>query len=262
MSGRSVIIVGAATSIGQAAARRFAFAGDSLVLADADEAAGRALAADLRKTGPAVFVAASVANRLHVHNIMAEALESYGRVDALVNASLDVGWGDFLEATEDSFDAMITGNLRGAFLMCQAAARQFVKQIDQAPDSESDYAIVNLVSTEAVTAAPDRVAFAASQGGLQQLTKAAALALSAYGVRVNAVGIGAVSAEYMDDFDAKSARNTVPMGRIGDPTEVAEAIYFLASPAASYITGQTLFVDGGRLVRSGAADYVERGEKA
>jgi 3-oxoacyl-[acyl-carrier protein] reductase len=65
----------------------------------------------------------------------------------------------------------------------------------------------------------------------------------------------------MDDFDMKSARSTVPLNRLGDPAEVAEAVYFLASPAASYITGQTLFVDGGRLVRSAAADYVERGEK-
>ncbi len=258
MSGRSVIIVGAGSAIGEAVARRFAAAGDRLVLADVDEARGRALAADLGKNGAAVFVAASTANRLHVHNIIAEALESYGRIDALVNVTLEIEWGDFLDCPEEAFDSMIAGNLRSAFLMSQAAARQFAKQIDQSSEREGDYAIVNLVSTEAVTAAPDRVAFAASQGGLQQLTKAAALALSDYGVRVNAVGIGAISAEYMEDFDKKSAKSTVPLNRIGDPTEVAEAIFFLASPAASYITGQTLFVDGGRLVRSGAADYVEK----
>jgi NAD(P)-dependent dehydrogenase (short-subunit alcohol dehydrogenase family) len=253
-----VIIVGAASAIGQAAARRFADAGDNLVLADADEAAGRALAAGLQKSSPAVFVAASVANRLHVHNIIAEALETYGRVDVLINVTINVALNDFLETSEDAFDQLIGVNLRGAFLMAQAAASQFAKQIEKSNDSEGDYAIVNLVSTEAVTAAPDRVAFAASQGGLQQLTKAVALALSPHGVRVNAVGIGAINAEYMDEFDAKSARLTVPLNRIGDPMEVAEAIYFLASPAASYITGQTLFVDGGRLVRSGAADYVEK----
>jgi NAD(P)-dependent dehydrogenase (short-subunit alcohol dehydrogenase family) len=82
--------------------------------------------------------------------------------------------------------------------------------------------------------------------------------MSPYGVRVNAVGIGAIKADYMKDFDAKTAKSTVPLNRIGDPEDVAEAAYFLASPAASYITGQTLFVDGGRLVRSGAADYVEK----
>lgn len=259
MSGRSVIIAGAASAIGEACARRFAAAGDRLVLADTNEAAGKALAAELADKGGAVFVAASAANRLMVHNIIAEALETYGRVDVLVNATLEVASADFLEMSEDAFDAMVSANLKGAFLLCQATARQFAKQIEQSSDSEGDYAIVNLLSTEAVTAAPGRTAFAASQGGLQQLSKAAALALSPYGVRVNAVGIGAVNAEYMDEFDYKSAKSTVPMGRIGDPAEIAEAIFFLASPAASYITGQTLFVDGGRLVRSGAADYVEKG---
>jgi NAD(P)-dependent dehydrogenase (short-subunit alcohol dehydrogenase family) len=261
LSGRSVIIAGAASAIGEACARRFAAAGDRLVLADTDEFAGKALAAEFAENPGAVFVAASVANRLMVHNIIAEALETYGRVDVLVNATLAVATADFLEMNEDAFDAMIDANLKGAFLLCQAAARQFVKQIGETTGSEGDYAIVHLLSTEAVTAAPGRTAFAASQGGLQQLSKAAALALSEYGIRVNAVGIGAVNAEYMDDFDYKSAKSTVPMGRIGDPAEVAEAVYFLASPAASYITGQTLFADGGRLVRSGAADYVEKGEK-
>lgn len=258
MSGRSVIIACAASAIGEACARRFAAAGDRLVLADTNESAGKALAAEFADKTGAAFVAASAANRLMVHNIIAEALETYGRVDVLVNATLEVASADFLEMNEDVFDAMVGGNLKGAFLLCQAAARQFVKQIDQSMDSEGDYAIVNLISTEAVTAAPDRTAFAASQGGLQQLSKAAALALSPYGVRVNAVGIGAINAEYMSDFDNKSAKSTVPMGRIGDPAEVAEAAFFLASPAASYITGQTLFVDGGRLVRSGAADYLEK----
>ena len=262
MSERSVIIVGACTAIGDACARRFASAGDRLVLADIDEAAGRALAADLAKKSAAVFVAASVENRLHVHNIIAEALETYGRVDVLINTTLDVASGDFLEMSEDVFDAMIATNLRGAFLMCQAAARQFVKQIDQSTESQGEGAIVNLVSVEAVTAAPDRIAFAASQGGVQQLTKGVALALSPYGIRVNAVGIGAINAEYLEEFDLKSARSTVPLSRIGDPEEVAEAVYFLASPAASYITGQTLFVDGGRLVKSGGAGYAERRDKA
>ncbi len=258
MDARSVIVVGAASAIGAACARRFAEAGDRLVLADADEAAGKALAAELQEKSAAVFVAASVANRLHVHNIVAEALETYGRVDVLANATLEVASADFLDMSEDMFDAMVATNLKGAFMMVQAAARQFVKQIDQSGETNGDYAIVNLLSTEAVTAAPDRASFAASQGGLLQLTKSAALALSGHGIRVNAVGIGAINAEYMDEFDFKSARKTVPLKRVGDPAEVAEAVYFLASPAASYITGQTLFVDGGRLVRSGAADYIEK----
>lgn len=258
MAGRSIIISGAATAIGAACARRFIEAGERLVLADHDEAALRELTEELQAKGEAVFVAADTSNRLHVHNIIAEALETYGRVDALINMTIDVGVGDFLELTEESFDQMLQSNLRGAFLLNQAACRQFVKQIDQSAEEQSSAVIVNLLSVEAVTAAADRVAFAVSQGGLHQLTKAASLAMSPYGVRVNAIGIGAIKSEYMKEFDMKSARSTVPLNRIGDPEDVAEAAYFLASDAASYITGHTLFVDGGRLVRSGAASYVEK----
>ncbi len=258
MANRSVIITGAATGIGAACARQFIAAGDRVVLADDEEEPLRALTEKLKSEGEAVSVTASIANRLQVHNIIAEALETYGRVDVLVNATIKVESGDFLELSEDGFDRMFMANLRGAFLINQAACRQFMRQIEESTDDQSDGSIVNILSVEAVTAAADRVAFAVSQGGLHQLTKAVALAMSPHGVRVNAVGIGAIKIEYMKDFDLKSARNTVPLNRIGDPEDVAEAAFFLASPGASYITGQTLFVDGGRLVRSAAADYLER----
>ncbi len=258
MPNNSVIIVGAASSIGAACARRFVAAGERVVLADEDEESLRDLAEELNKTGEAVFVSANTSNRLHVHNIIAEALETYGRVDALVNTTIVVDGGDYLELSEDDFDRLLAANLRSAFLINQAACRQFVRQLETTTETLSEGSIVNIMSVEAVTATADRVAFAVSQGGVHQLTKATALAMSPYGVRVNAVGIGAIKADYMREFDFKSARDTVPLKRIGDPEEVAEAVYFLVSPAASYITGQTIFVDGGRLVRSAAADYVER----
>lgn len=258
MTNRSIIIAGAATAIGAACARRFVMAGDRVILADEDEDALRELAEELSAKGEAAFVTASISNRLHVHNIIAEALETYGRVDGLVNATLHVASGDFIELSEESFDEMIDWNLKGAFLISQAVCRQMVKQIEQSVEGEADGVIVNILSVEAVTVAADRVAFAASQGGMHQLTKAAALAMSGYGVRVNAVGIGAIKSDYMKDFDLKSAKNTVPLNRVGDPEDVAEAAFFLSSPAASYITGQTVFVDGGRLVRSAAADYEEK----
>lgn len=258
MTGRVIIITGAASSIGSACARRFAAAGEKIVLADGDEAALRDLAEEIGKNGEAVFVAIKSASRLDVHNVFAEALETWGRVDALVNASIVVDSGDFLELTEDDFDRQIASNLRSAFLINQAACRQFVRQIEASDEATSEGAIVNFISVESVTAAGARVAFAVSQGGVHQLTKATALAMSQYGVRVNAVGIGAIKADYMKEFDLKSARETVPLNRVGDPEEVAEAAFFLASSAASYITGQTIFVDGGRIVRSAAADYEER----
>lgn len=258
MSNRSVIIAGAASAIGAACARRFAADGDRIILADEDEGALRALTEELKAKGDAAFVTASISNRLHVHNIIAEALETFGGVDVLVNTTINVASEEFLDLTEEDFDQMIYSNLKGAFLITQAVCKQMARQIENSTEDRSDGAIVNILSVEAVTVAADRVAFAASQGGLHQLTKAAALAMSSLGIRVNAVGIGAIQSEYMKDFDLKSARSTVPLDRIGDPEDVAEAAFFLASKAASYITGQTVFVDGGRLVRSGAADYEEK----
>lgn len=256
MSGRSIIVAGAASAIGAACARKFVAAGERVTLADPNEKALRALTEGINELseGAAAMVVADVGSRLKVHNIIAEAIEAFGRVDAVVNATMEIFTADFFDATDEDFDRVIDVNLRGAYMLMHAAARQFVKQEREASDTSS-YAIVNLLSVEAVTAMAERAAFAASQGGLKQLTRAAALALSDHGVRVNAVGIGAVKGEFLRDFDLKSARDTVPMNRIGDPEEVAEAVSFLASPSASYITGQTLYVDGGRLVRSPAADY-------
>ena len=254
MSGRTTVITGAASAIGAACARRFAEEGDNLVLADANEAAIR-LVAENFKEGTVAFVSGELSSRLHVHNIVAEALEAFGRVDVLINTSMLVKSYNFLEMTEDQFDSVIAHNLRGGFLINQAIARQFMRQMEASTETVFDGAIVNIMSVEAVMATAKRAAFAASQGGLHQLTKAMALALSEYGVRVNGVGIGAIKGDSLKDFDMKSARVTVPLDRVGDPEEVAEAAFFLASPAASYISGQTLFVDGGRMVRSPAADY-------
>lgn len=256
MTKRSVIVSSAASAIGAATARRFAAAGDCVVIADPDEAAARALTeAIIADGGEAATIVADLSGRLSVHNMVAEALEAFGRVDVLADCTLEIVIGDFLEAPEEDLDRAVGVNLRGGFLLNQAVARQLVRQIEDGLSPDFKGAIVNLISVEALTPIAERAAFAASQGGLQQLTRAIALALSPYGIRANAVGIGAIRNEFMEEIDPRSARSTVPLKRIGDPEEVAEAIYFLASPAASFITGQTIYVDGGRLVQSGAVAY-------
>lgn len=250
MAGRSVIITGAARGVGAACARRFAQAGDRLVLADENEDAGKVFAKDLGEAGAEVaFVHADVANRLHVHNIIAEALDAYDRIDVLAHAVMTRFSAPFFETSEEDFDRVVLKNIRGAFLINQAAAKQFVKQTKEASAGPPGV-IVNIASVEAVTAAADHVAFAASQGGLHQLTKAIALALSPYGIRANAVGVGAIKGEIAEDAEQRRLRSMTPLKRIGDPEEVAEVIFFLASEAASYVTGQTLYVDGGRLVQA------------
>lgn len=253
MARRSVIVTGASYGVGAACARRFAANSDRLVLADADEAAGRAMVEEIvSKGGEATFVLADVSNRLHVHNIVAEALDAYGRIDVLAHMAIKTHSAAFLETSEEDFERIVAANLRSGFLINQAVAKQFIRQTEDASASGSAGAIVNLMSVEAIVAAADHVAFAATQGGLHQLTKAVALALSGWGARANAVGIGAIASELPDDADRKRLRESVPLRRVGDPEEVAETVFFLASDAASYITGQCIFIDGGRMVRSGA----------
>ena len=253
MAGRSVIVTGAAKGVGAACARRFAAAKDRLVLADSDEEAGAELVKlVVEQGGEATFVHADVSNRLDVHNVVAETLDAYGKVDVLAHMAMTRFSAPFLETSEEHFDHVIAENVRGAFLINQAVARQFVKQIEAADQNGqgANGVIVNIASVEAVTAAADHVAFAASQGGLQQLTKAIALSLSPHNVRANTVGVGAIKGELEEDVEQRALREATPLKRIGNPEEVADVIFFLASDAASYVTGQCIYVDGGRLVQT------------
>ncbi|MHA7873555.1 MAG: SDR family NAD(P)-dependent oxidoreductase, partial [Hyphococcus sp.] len=255
MAGRSVVITGAAKGVGAACARRFAENGDRLVLADKNEELGAAFAEELRAQSEHVtFVHADVTNRLHVHNIIAEALDAYGRVDILAHTVVERYAAPFLETSEENFDDIIAANMRGAFLVNQAAARQLVKQSDDtASNGRAPGSIVNIGSVEAVTASADHVAFAASQGGLQQLTRAVALALSPYNVRANFIGIGDIKSEMADGADKTRMRDATPLKRIGDPEEVASVVFFLTSDASSYVTGQCIYVDGGQLAQTHSA---------
>jgi len=259
---RSVIITGAAHGIGAACAVRFAASGDNLILVDSDEEKGHALVARLRAEIPdnekqqINFVQADIASRLHVHNVMAEALESNGRVDILVNAMVEHFSAPFLDTSEEDFNRVISKNLTGAFLINQAVARQFIRQLgdEQGQDQPTPQpgapipaqAIVNIGSVEGVTTHQDHTAFAASQGGLHQLTKAIALSLSPHQIRVNTVGVGAIRGE--GEINNPEQAIITPLERLGEPEDVANVVWFLSSSQAAFVTGQTIFVDGGQLI--------------
>ncbi|MEM1410403.1 MAG: SDR family oxidoreductase [Pseudomonadota bacterium] len=264
MASRTIIITGAAGSLGRAVSLRFAKSGDKLVLTDPDRAKGEALREEIKaKGGSAVFIAADLHEALDVHNVIAEAIDSYETVHVLAHCATHYYEAPFLETSEADFDQVMDRNLRAAFLINRAVAKQIIRQAKSSDEGgvgrAQDCAIVNVVSSEAVTARADDAIFAASQGAIVQLTKAVAMTLSPVGARANAVGVAGIK-EVLDETTVTTAEQRqasieqTPMGRRGEPKEVAGAVRFLAAEEASFITGQVLFVDGGRLAVSKASN--------
>ena len=248
---RIAIVTGAGQGIGRACAVRLAEEGAKVIVSDVNDAAGKAVAAEIAKAGgTADFVDCDVSEKLDVHNLVAKALELHGRIDVLVNNAGVVDDVPFLDLSEEEYDRILRINLKGAFLAGQAVARQMVKQGERADGGAG--AIVNMSSVNSVFALPDHVAYSISKGGLAQLTKAMAIALAPKGIRVNAVGPGTIQTPLLagvvkDEAFKKKVLSRTPMGRIGQPEEVAAIVAWLASDQASYVTGTTVFADGGRL---------------
>ncbi len=256
-SDKVVIITGGAQGIGLACARQFLNEGAKVVIADLDEEQGKDAAETLKKGGRAVeYIHADVGERLDVHNMLAATLDAFGEVDILINnAGLSVG-RDFLELEEADFDRVIQTNLKGPFLCSQTVARQMIQQMEDSGEAgqkgERGYSIINMSSVSAIATSPDNAIFAASKAGLNQLTRAMALSLAPKGIRVNAIAPGNISTNLAkEEMASGAARDRIlsrtPLGRIGDPDEIASIARFLASPDAAYVTGQCIYADGGRL---------------
>jgi len=250
LAGKVAIVTGAAHGIGLACAQRLAAEGANVVLADVDEAAGTAAAEDIASGDTeARYIECDVGERLDVRNLIAETVDGFGSVDILVNNAGIIHGADFLDITEEDFDRVLRVNLKGVFLVGQAVARQMVDQINDGAEPGS---IVNMSSVNAVFAIPNQVPYSVSKGGVNQLTKAMALGLAEYGIRVNAVGPGSINTELLknvmtDDEARRKIMSRTPMGRLGEPSEVAAVVAFLVSEDASYLSGQTIYPDGGRL---------------
>lgn len=240
-------MTGAASGIGLACARTFASAGADVVFADVDEQKNRDAAITVsRETGAATLaVATDVADDSACARLIEEAIYGFGSIDVLINNAGIIAPGTILDVSLEDFDRVLSVNLRAAFVLTQLAARDMVARGVKG-------SIVNMASVNSVLAIPNQVAYVASKGGLQQLTKAAALGLAGHGIRVNAIGPGSIMTDILktvmtDEAARRAILSRTPLGRIGEPEEVASVALFLASDMASYITGQTIYPDGGRM---------------
>ncbi len=248
LENKVAIVTGAARGIGLAIAKRFIEEGAKVVLADIDETAGAIAAKHLG--GNAYFVRCDVGSSNEVQNLIDIACKMFGGdVDIAINNAGINSAADFLELKESEFDRVMRVNVKGSFLLGQAAARKMVAQVKT---GKKPGAIVNMSSINATVAIPNHVAYSTSKGGIQQLTRSMALALAPYGIRVNAIGPGSIMTEMLSSVakDREARRLLLartPLGRIGEPEEVASVAVFLASDEASYITGETIHADGGRL---------------
>ena len=241
LAGRVCIVTGGAQGIGEACVRRFAREGAQVVIADIDDARGAALAAELG----GVYLHCDVGNKAQVDALVAQAMAAHGRIDVLVNNAGIFKAADFLDMTEADFDAVLRVNLKGAFLMGQAVARKMAKA--------GKGSIVNMSSVNGVLAIPTIAGYNVSKGGINQLTRVMALSLADKGIRVNAVAPGTIATELaakavLTSEEAKARiMSRTPMRRLGEPAEIADVVAWLASDAASYVTGEIVVVDGGRM---------------
>lgn len=247
LADKVAIITGAARGIGRACAERFLAEGARVAIADVDAPRLHDTAA-LGAPDKVLAVVTDVAKRDQVIALIEAAVETFGRIDIMVNNAGIAPVQDFLDISEADFDRVIAVNLRGAFVGTQAAGRQMIAQ-------GRGGVIINMSSINSGLANPRVATYAISKAGMNQVTGTAAVTFAPYGIRVVGVGPGTIATDMVMQgtfIDSEAMRRAIlartPLGRLGTPAEIASVVAFLASDDASYITGETIYPDGGRRV--------------
>jgi NAD(P)-dependent dehydrogenase (short-subunit alcohol dehydrogenase family) len=248
LRGKVAIVTGSSSGIGTGIATRFAREGARVVLAARSKDKLEANAGECRRLGAAdvLVVPTDVSRKADVERLFERTLASFGTVDVLVN---NAGWASpiahILEMDEAHWDKVVETNLKSIYLCCHRAANVMV-------DRSVRGSIVNISSFAAARAHRYMAAYDATKGGMEAMTRTMAIDLAPFGIRLNVVGPGAIHTEEFaaagEDARVKRAQ-TVPLGRVGYPEDIAGAVAFLCSDDASYITGQTMYVDGGILAQ-------------
>jgi NAD(P)-dependent dehydrogenase (short-subunit alcohol dehydrogenase family) len=247
LEGRPVVVTGGAQGIGEACARLLAAQGAPVALWDVADGPGEALAAELSGQGTkAVYCRCDVSSKPQVEAALAASVAALGPIRGLVNNAGIFKAAPFLDVTEADWDAVIAVNLKGSFLVGQALARHMVGH-------GSGGSVVNMSSVNGRLTIPSIASYNASKGAIDQLTRVMALSLADRGVRVNAVAPGTIATELaakavLTSEEAKARiLSRTPMKRLGEPAEIADAVAWLLSDASSYVTGEIVVVDGGRM---------------
>ena len=250
LTGKAIIVTGAAHGIGRAIAERYGQEGATVVVSDIDGPGADAVAKGISDAGgAAVAVTTDVSDKDAVDRLFDQTLDRFGTVDAIVNsAGLVNTERHFLEGDEAWWDQIHAVNLKGTFLCGLRAAQHMARK--------GNGVIINLSSGGATRAHRGNAAYDATKGGIEALTRAMAVDLAPYGVRVNGLIPGSINTSDMSPDVKKERGQAIPMGRVGEPQDMTGAAVFLVSDDAAYVTGQMVAVDGGILaaMRSPAAD--------
>lgn len=261
ISGKTAIVTGAANGVGLAIGRHFLREGANVVFADMDEEALIREVGDDEEAEPkARIFSGDLRKRLTIANLLSATVDAFDRVDILVNASRQVMTTEPLNPDDTSVDELLQQNLLTALHLSQATARRMIKQANNAEEGDGPIgSIVNLSSIAARITHADLLAYSISNAALEQMTRSLAVALAPKRIRVNAVAFGSVMSASLkgslkeDDALRGAILDGTPMQRIASPGEVSDAVQYLGSDAASFVTGQIITVDGGRTLIDPAA---------
>jgi 3-oxoacyl-[acyl-carrier protein] reductase len=248
LDGKIALVVGAARGIGAAIAERFVAEGARVVVADREETAGKATAKRLGGAEAARFIKTDVAREQDVEEAVAEAMEAFGALDILVQNAGIFPWTLIENISVDEWDTVLAVNLKGCFLAARAAL------VPMKRAKRGRMVFTSSITGPRVTS-PGHGHYSASKAGINGFIKAAALEFSHYGITVNGVEPGNILTEGMRTTRSaafiRSMEEAIPLGRLGAPRDIANAVLFLASDEASYITGTTIVVDGGQTLPEG-----------